>query len=287
MPATDMGYVARMSEAISGERSGVGVATAAEEAVLVVLRGGLACRLDGRDLGKRRLHRRAFVDRIEPPPETGMVFPLHPVRLMVARPRERRNVRDGILITAQIVRLPEPLLQKLVETLNLRCIAPHGIIVALRREQLEMRPLAEHRPYPGELNEQPLDHLIFFGHVLGQELARLVREIKQNGAGFEDGERPAARPLVIDDDRDLAVRIELEELRLELIALPHVHEMLLVRQGAFLEHDVDLLHVRTCQSVEIDHRLIAFSVRDEDRRGRFETRPYISGWKFMATPLMQ
>src|SRR6202048_3586840 len=156
MRATDMGYVARMSEAISGEQSGVGVTTAAEEAVLVVLGGGLACRLDGRVLGKRLLHRRALVDCIEPPPETRMVIPFHPVRIMIARPRERCDVRDGILVTAQIVRLPEPLLQQLVEPLNLRCIAPHGIIVALGREQLEMRPLAEHRPYPGELDEQPL-----------------------------------------------------------------------------------------------------------------------------------
>src|SRR5580704_6015218 len=101
MRATDRSYVAQTSGAISGERSGVGVATAAEEAVLVVLRGGLACRLDGRDLGKRRLHRRALVDRVEPPPEPGMVVPLHALRIVIARPRECRNVGNGIFVTAQ------------------------------------------------------------------------------------------------------------------------------------------------------------------------------------------
>src|SRR3984893_870060 len=43
-----------------------GVAAAVEEAVLVVVRGGLAGRLDGADLGERGLHRGALVDGVEP-----------------------------------------------------------------------------------------------------------------------------------------------------------------------------------------------------------------------------
>src|SRR5215510_16041613 len=43
-----------------------GVAAAVEEAVFVVVRGGLAVRLDGADLGERGLHRGALVDGVEP-----------------------------------------------------------------------------------------------------------------------------------------------------------------------------------------------------------------------------
>src|SRR5262249_46454248 len=52
-----------------------GVAAAVEEAVLVVVGGGLAVRLDGGDLGERGLHRGALADGVEPAREVGIVLP--------------------------------------------------------------------------------------------------------------------------------------------------------------------------------------------------------------------
>src|SRR5262249_3741772 len=128
-----------------------GVAAAVEEAVLIVVRGGLAVRLDGADLGERGLHRGALVDGVEPAREIGIVLPLHALGVMVARPWEGRHVGDGVILAAEIGRLSEPRLQHLVEALYFRRVAGQRIVAAaLGREQLEVGPLAEHRPDPGE-----------------------------------------------------------------------------------------------------------------------------------------
>src|SRR5271166_1057103 len=68
------------------------VAAAREEAVLVVVGGGLARRFDGGDLGERGLHGRTLADRGEPAREVGMVVPFHALGVVIARPGEGRNV---------------------------------------------------------------------------------------------------------------------------------------------------------------------------------------------------
>ena len=82
-----------------------------------------------------------------------------------------------------------------------------------------------------------------------------------------------------------------------------IDELLLIRQAAPFEHDVDLLHVRAGQGVEIDHDVCLWgpsfetpatrAPQDEvmvmpEMIGTSESLHYIcSGLKFMATPLMQ
>src|SRR5262249_52005901 len=105
-----------------------GVAAAVEEAVFVVVRGGLAVRLDGADLGERGLHRGALVDGVEPAREIGIVLPLHALGIMVARPWEGRHVGDGVILAAEIGRLAEPRLQHLVEALYFRRVAGERIV---------------------------------------------------------------------------------------------------------------------------------------------------------------
>src|SRR5258708_27328131 len=63
-----------------------GVAATVEEAVLVVVRGGLAVRLDGGDLGERGLPPGTLADGVEPAPEGWVVLPLHALGVVVARP---------------------------------------------------------------------------------------------------------------------------------------------------------------------------------------------------------
>src|SRR5262249_43369200 len=90
----------RTSRARASSRPGV--TSAIEETVLVVLGRGLAVRLDDGDLGERGLDRGPLVDGVEPAPEIGMVVPFHPVSLVVARPREGRDVGDRVLLAAEI-----------------------------------------------------------------------------------------------------------------------------------------------------------------------------------------
>src|SRR5581483_4311125 len=106
----------------------------------------------------------------------------------------------------------------------------------------------------GELDHQPLDDLVALGHVGGQEAAGFFGEIKQDRARLEHRIGLSAGALVVDDDGNLAVRIELFELRLVLLALPHVDGLDGVGEAKLLEQDEDLLHVRTGEGVKVDHR---------------------------------
>jgi hypothetical protein len=113
--------------------------------------------------------------------------------------------------------------------------------------------LAKSRADASELDHQPLDDVVAFGGVRGQEAAELLGEVHQDRARLEHRVGLAARPLVIDDHRNLAVGIDRKEFRLELLALPDVDRDRTVRGAEFLQHDEDLLHVGARQHVEIDH----------------------------------
>ncbi len=118
----------------------------------------------------------------------------------------------GIVLAAEIRHLCEALLEQLIEPLQFRGVAGHRIVAAgLRREQLEMGPLAEHRSDAGELDHQPLDHLVFPGGVGGQKLSGLLGEIEQDRTRLDHRVWPAAGTVMIDDGRDLAVRIDAGE----------------------------------------------------------------------------
>src|SRR5713226_4526701 len=108
-------------------RSCVGVAAAREEAVPVVVGGGFARRFDGADLGERRLHRGTLADGGEPARKIGTVVPFDPLSVVVARPRKGRDVGNGIILAAEIGRLAEPLLQKLVQPLQFGSVPGSGI----------------------------------------------------------------------------------------------------------------------------------------------------------------
>jgi len=98
-----------------------------------------------------------------------------------------------------------------------------------------------------------LQHVVFSSHIGGQEFSRFLGEVHQDRAGLENGDRLAAGTFVVDDGGDFRVRIDLDEIRVVLIALPHIDEMLLVGQFGLFQHDVDFLHVRAGQRIKIDH----------------------------------
>jgi hypothetical protein len=190
---------------------------------------------------------------VEPAPEIGMVGPLHALGVVVARPREGRDVGDRILRAAEIRDSAEPRFEHVVEPEHLGAVAAHRIVVAGRREAGEVDDLAEGRPDPGELDHQPLDDLVAPCRVGGEEAPGLVGEIHQDRARLEHGVGLAARSLVIDDHRNLTVGIERAELGREMVALPDVDGNGAVGQLQLFEHDEDLLHVRAGEHVEVDH----------------------------------
>jgi len=89
----------------------------------------------------------------------------------------------------------------------------------------------------------------------GQELSGLLGEIQQDRPGLEDRDRlgPALR-LVVEDGGDAVVRRDLQEFRIELIALADVDRKDPVRKiGLFEEHRY-LVAVRRGPVMEVDHR---------------------------------
>jgi len=62
---------------------------------------------------------------------------------------------------------------------------------------------------------------------------------------------------VVDNDRDLVVRIELEEIRCELLAEEDVDRLQLLDEAKFLKDDVDLVTIAGHPRVDVDHRMLA------------------------------
>src|SRR5258708_12791144 len=89
-----------------------------------------------------------------------------------------------------------------------------------------MMVLPKHRPPRGHLHHEPLQDRRAICPIIGHEATGLVRKIDEDCAGLEDGERATARPVLIDNNRHFAVRIDAKKLRLELIAPPNVHDLL-------------------------------------------------------------
>jgi hypothetical protein len=117
---------------------------------------------------------------------------------------------------------------------------------------VEEAELAEHRADAAHLEHHPLDGLVAAGRILRDQLAGLVGEIQQDRAGFEQRERLAVRAVRIDDRGDLVVRVQRQERGRELVVGVEAHEMRLVGQAGFLEHDRHLDAVRRRQRVELD-----------------------------------
>src|SRR5215472_10159891 len=88
--------------AAAGKALRPSVTAAVEEAVLLVVAGGVAVRFDRRDFGERRLHCRPFVDRLEPARQMGIVLPFDALRIVIARPWEGGDVGDRIFGAAKI-----------------------------------------------------------------------------------------------------------------------------------------------------------------------------------------
>jgi hypothetical protein len=101
----------------------------------------------------------------------------------------------------------------------------------------------------GGHEHQPGQHLPAIGRGIGrQELAGLLGEVEQDRVAVEHDHA------VIVDRRHLGVRIDLEKLRLELVALAGIDRHQLEGQAGFLEKQRHLGGVRRRVEVKFEHQ---------------------------------
>ena len=167
-------------------------------------------------------------------------------------PREDRHVRDRIR-ARHVLRLAETPVEHLVETARLVGVAVVGVVDLLGCVGAEVMRLAQHRAEARHLPHQPLHDLEPGARLLGQEPSGLLRQVEQDRARFEDRDGHAVGPVVVGQRRDLVVRADREEFRVELLALFEVHPVLVIGKPGLFQHDVDLLTVGRGRGVEIDH----------------------------------
>ncbi|KGC52746.1 hypothetical protein DO65_4937 [Burkholderia pseudomallei] len=172
----------------------------------------------------------------------------------VAHPRERRDVGDRIGVVHDPPAMREAAVKHAEQALRLAdvALARAFVLVLAARELVEEAELAEHRPDAAHLEHQPLDRLVAARGIGRDEPARLLGEIQQDRARFEQRERLAARAVRIDDRRNLVVRVQRQELGRHLIVRVEAHDVRLVRQLRFLEQDRYLDAVRRRQRIELD-----------------------------------
>jgi hypothetical protein len=123
----------------------------------------------------------------------------------------------------------------------------------LRVIAAEMVGLAGHWSEAADLPEYPLHDLVAAPHVAGHELAALLGQIHENSARLKELKRLAARPIGVDDRRDLVVRIDRQVFRLHLIALADVDRMHLVGHTDLFQHNRNFFPVRSAPSIELNH----------------------------------
>src|SRR4051794_27948409 len=128
------------------------------------------------------LHRRTLCDRQVPAFHVWVIVKADGLPFEPRNPWPDRNIRDGI-IARDIVAVAEPPVEHGPEPLGLARIALLRVGARARIEFQEMVNLTKDRPRPAHLPHQPLDHAPFGWKILRPQLARLLGEIEQNGAG--------------------------------------------------------------------------------------------------------
>jgi len=116
----------------------------------------------------------------------------------------------------------------------------------------EVVHLAGDRPEAANLEHQPLKHGHARHRVARPEQPALLAQVDQDRARLEYADRPARRALGVDDRRDLVVRADLQEGRVELLALADVDDVHFVGQAHLFERDADLAAIGGVEGVQLD-----------------------------------
>ena len=168
-------------------------------------------------------------------------------------PRIARHVGDSVF-AADEVAPAQSAVEDVVKAAGFVLVAADGVGDLFRRVFAEVVVLAEHRAESAHLPHQPLDGVGASAEVLGDEAAGFVGEVKQDGAGFKDGEgRSVVGGFVVDDGGDAVVGRDGEEVGPELLAFADVDGDDVVGESGFFQEDGDFVAVGGGPVVEVNH----------------------------------
>jgi hypothetical protein len=135
--------------------------------------------------------------------------------------------------------------EHLEQTAPLLLVALYGRRDLLGEVAVEDVGLPHHGADAAHLEHQPLDGLGAALGILRQQLAGFLRQIEQDGAGFEHGE---VTVIPIDDGRDAAIGVDGQKL-----GQP-------VGQAQLFQRDRGFVAIRRGGGVQIDHGGLLVSV---------------------------
>ncbi|CFM29709.1 Uncharacterised protein [Bordetella pertussis] len=199
------------------------------------------------------LRGRAGADGLEPALEVRKLVQVLALALVRHDPGIGRHVGDRVVAGDELA-LRQLAVEHAIQAVGFLDVALDGVGDALGRIGREVVVLAGHGAQSAHLPEQPLQHVGAPAQVGGDELAGLLGQVQQDGAGLEQRDRRAAiGRRLIDDGRDAVVGRDGQEFRLELLALADVDGVYAVRQAGLFEKERDLVAVGSRPVVEIDH----------------------------------
>ena len=172
-----------------------------------------------------------------------------------AVPRHDRHVGDRVLGACHVLRLRQVSVEDVELALDLHGVAIDGVLDLLRRVGVEVAEAAAEVGGGAHLPEEPVEALSALSVFGGQELAELLGQVEKDGARLEDACRFLGA--VIDERRDLGVRIGGHVAATELIAIADIDQEGVVLGAAvseseeLLQHDCDLHPVRRRQRVQL------------------------------------
>jgi Predicted Permease Membrane Region len=178
------------------------------------------------------------------------------MRLYIERIRRDGVVQDAKIdaITRKPFTIFEPLVQNPEQACRLLRVALDGEGDLFRGAQEEDQ-LSRHRTESGYLPEQPLHRVHPGTRVLRHQLARLLDEIEEDGAGLEHADgRSAADRIMVDDRRHLVVGCDPQKVFLELLVLLEIDRHHPIGKPGFLQVHRDLVTVGCGPVMQIDHR---------------------------------
>src|ERR1700746_1319019 len=161
-------------------------------------------------------------------------------------PRKHSDVCDRELVPDEIRLSLEPRFQHGEDSVHLLDVASRHSRILILPGAREDEKLAEHRPEGSHLEHNHLDELSAQLGLLGEELAGLL------GGGDQDCPGLSEDQTLINQHRDLVVRIQLGEFRRHLIASKE-YMVDVILQSKLLEADRDLKPVWSGVCIKIEH----------------------------------
>src|ERR1700730_2856078 len=138
--------------------------------------------------------------------------------------------------------------------LRIACESVAAVLLVLDRQ--EMVDLSGDRPESSLLEHQPFENGNACLQIPRPELARLFPEIDEDCTRLEDADGLPVRSVRVDDRRDLSIRTDFQEFRIELLALADIDDRDDVWKRHFLQCHADLAAVGRIESVQLDrHRV--------------------------------